>query len=72
MNVEIRKASVEDIPLIRQMAWIAFPHTYRALLPPEQIEYMMDWMYSETNLHKQMTEDGHIYYLAFLNGTPAA
>ena len=72
MNVEIRKASVEDIPLIRQMAWVAFPHTYQALLTPEQIEYMMDWMYSETNLHKQMTEDGHTYYLAFLNGTPAA
>ena len=72
MNVEIRKANVEDIPLIHQMAWVAFPHTYQALLTPEQIEYMMDWMYSETNLHKQMTEDGHIYYLAFLNRTPAA
>ena len=72
MNVEIRKANVEDIPLIHQMAWVAFPHTYQALLTPEQIEYMMDWMYSETNLHQQMTEDGHIYYLAFLNGTPAA
>ena len=44
MNVEIRKASVEDIPLIHQMAWVAFPHTYQALLTPEQIEYMMDLM----------------------------
>ena len=69
---EIRKASVEDIPLIHQMAWVAFPHTYQALLSPEQIEYMMNWMYSETNLLRQMTEDGHIYYLAFQNGTPAA
>ena len=72
MTVEIRKASVEDIPLIHQMAWVAFPHTYQALLSPEQIEYMMEWMYSETNLHKQMTEDGHIYYLAYVNGTPSA
>ena len=71
MNVEIRKANVEDIPLIHQMAWVAFPHTYQALLTPEQIEYMMDWMYSETNLHKQMTEDGHIYYLAFQGNEPA-
>ena len=69
---EIRKASVEDIPLIHQMAWVAFPHTYKELLSSEQIEFMMEWMYSEANLHKQMTEDGHIYYLAFQNGTPAA
>ena len=69
---EIRKASVEDIPLINQMAWVAFPHTYKELLSSEQIEFMMEWMYSEANLHKQMTEDGHIYYLAFQNGTPVA
>lgn len=72
MTVEIRKASVEDIPLIHQMAWVAFPHTYQALLSPEQIEYMMDWMYSEMSLYNQMTEDGHIYYLAYANGTPSA
>lgn len=69
---EIRKATLEDIPLIHEMAWVAFPHTYKELLSPEQIEYMMDWMYSEKNLHKQMTEDGHVYYLVFQNDTPAA
>lgn len=69
---EIRKASLEDIALIHEMAWIAFPHTYKELLSPEQIEFMMDWMYSEENLHKQMTEEGHIYYLAFRNEEPAA
>ena len=31
----------------------------------------MDWMYSPTNLHKQMTEDGHSYYLAFQGNEPA-
>ena len=72
MTIKIRKANIEDIPMIHQMAWVAFPHTYQALLSPEQIEYMMEWMYSETNLYKQITEDGHIYYLAFQNGTPAA
>ena len=32
---------------------------------------MMDWMYSPENLHKQMTEDGHIYFLAFEGNEPA-
>lgn len=61
----IRKATTNDIALINQMAWVVFPHTYHIILTPEQIDYMMEWMYSEKSLQKQMEEDGHIYYLAF-------
>ena len=68
---EIRKATVKDIPLIHQLAWIVFPHTYKELLSAEQIDFMMDWMYSETNLLKQMNEGGHIYYLAFQGDEPS-
>lgn len=68
---EIRKATLEDIALINELAWIVFPHTYKELLSPGQIEFMMDWMYSPSNLHKQMTEDSHVYYLAFQGNTPA-
>lgn len=68
---KIRKATLEDIEMINRMAWIVFPHTYKEILSPEQMEYMMDWMYSPENLHKQMTEDGHIYYLAFEGDEPA-
>ena len=68
---EIRKATLADIPLINQLAWIVFPHTYKDILSPEQIDYMMEWMYSPTNLKKQMTEDGHIYYFAFRADEPA-
>ena len=68
---EIRKATIADIPLINRLAWIVFPHTYKEILSPEQMEYMMDWMYSTENLHKQMTEDGHIYFLAFEGNEPA-
>ena len=62
---EIRKATLEDIDLINRLALIVFPHTYKELLSQGQIDFMMDWMYSPENLRKQMTEDGHIYYLAF-------
>ena len=68
---EIRKATLEDIPLINKLAWIVFPHTYKELLSPGQIEFMMDWMYSPTNLRKQMTEDGHTYFIAYEGDEPA-
>lgn len=41
-----RKASVEDCGLIREMACVAFPDTYKTILSPEQLDYMMEWMYS--------------------------
>lgn len=63
--VTIRKATVRDIPLINELAWKAFPATYREILTQEQIEYMMDWMYSPESLHKQMEVEGHVYYIAY-------
>ena len=68
----IRKASVDDIPVIRAMALVAFPDTYKEILSPEQIDYMMEWMYSEESLRRQMMEEGHSYYLAYREGRAVA
>jgi len=68
----IRRASPEDIPVIRAMADVCFRDTYRTILSPEQMEYMMDWMYSEQSLQRQMNRDGHVYFLAEMEGTPCA
>ena len=61
----IRKATTADCALIQKLAQQIFPVTYKDILTPEQTDYMMEWMYSITNLHKQMEEEGHIYYIAF-------
>lgn len=68
--ISIRKASIEDCELIHSMAWVVFPHTYGEILPEGQVEYMMEWMYSLPNLHKQMTQ-GHIYFIASIDGEAA-
>ena len=52
---------------IHNMAQVVFRHTYREILSPEQMEYMMDWMYSPANLQKQL-DDGHVYYIAYRDG----
>ena len=62
--IEIRKADQTDLQTIHDMAQVVFRHTYRDILSPEQMEYMMDMMYSLPNLHKQL-EEGHHYYIAF-------
>lgn len=48
------------MPTIRAMAEVAFRHTYREILSPEQMEYMMEWMYSAESLERQLQE-GHVY-----------
>ena len=59
----IRKATTDDITAIKQMAEIVFPETYKDIHTPGQTEYMMDKMYSEDSLTKQMTEQGHIFFI---------
>ena len=65
----IAKAGAGDMQTIHDMAQVVFRHTYRDILSPEQMEYMMEWMYSLPNLHKQLS-DGHVYYIAYTSGRP--
>lgn len=67
----LRQAAKDDITLIHELACQAFPATYRDLLSREQIDFMMDWMYSPANLEKQM-EEGHVYFIASHEGRTAA
>lgn len=67
---EIRKATLDDLSTIQSLADIVFPHTYREILSPEQLDYMMDWMYSDENLRRQMIAEGHLYYIAYKEGEP--
>lgn len=67
--ISIRKATEHDIPLIRALAEVVFPATYEKLLPQGQVPFMMEWMYSEESLQRQMAE-GHTYYIAYADGQP--
>ena len=53
----IRKATLADIEVIRTLAAQTFPATYQHILTPEQIDYMMDWMYSSESLRNQMEKE---------------
>lgn len=55
-RVYLRPATEADIPQIREVAAVAFPVTYREIFTPEQLDYMMEWMYSEESLRRQFRE----------------
>lgn len=68
----IRRATVEDIPIIQSMADVVFRKTYANILSPEQMEYMMGWMYSTSSLQSQIEGEGNAFYIAFFAEVPAA
>ncbi|MBO4500519.1 MAG: GNAT family N-acetyltransferase [Bacteroidaceae bacterium] len=70
-DFEIRSATSDDIALIGNMAEVVFRETYRNILSPEQMEYMMEWMYSAHSLEKQMDILGHKYFIASVEGRSA-
>ncbi|MBQ0080444.1 MAG: GNAT family N-acetyltransferase [Alistipes sp.] len=63
ISVAIRRASLKDIPLIREMASVVFVATYRSILSSQQLQYMMEWMYSFESLRSQMSS-GHVFFIA--------
>ena len=66
----IRNASVADIPLIRELTFTVWPQTYSHLLSKEQLDYMLDMMYSPASLEKQIDEGAH-FIIVYENETPA-
>jgi ribosomal protein S18 acetylase RimI-like enzyme len=65
----IRHTSTADIPLIRELTFNVWPQTYRDILTSEQIDYMLEMMYSPSSLEKQMQE-GCSFIIVYDNDNP--
>ncbi|MFN8291838.1 MAG: GNAT family N-acetyltransferase [Chitinophagaceae bacterium] len=60
--LSLRRAYEKDIPLIRDMTMKVWPQTYSTILTPDQISYMLNMMYSEQSLARQM-KDKHEFII---------
>lgn len=61
--MNIRKATPEDITLIQEIAEKSWRAHYPSIISLEQINYMLDMMYSETELLKHFNNPNYKYYL---------
>lgn len=59
----IRIATLDDIPVIQEIAYQTWPSTYGSIISEEQIRYMLDMMYSTDSLVQQMSK-GHQFFLS--------
>ncbi len=63
--IHIRNAFTDDIPIIRDIAYKTWPIAFRDILKAQQIDYMLDMMYSAASLAEQIDIKGHRFLLAF-------
>jgi len=66
----IRQATPNDCKLIYELAVPSWKVAYSEILSHEQMEYMLEMMYSEELLTRQMRE-GHIFYIVLCDGVPS-
>lgn len=59
----IQQANIEDLPLIREIAEKSWRAHYPGIISTEQIEYMLDLMYSEEEILRHFQNPNYRYYL---------
>lgn len=67
----IREAQFKDIHIIQDVMMRVWPQTYTPLIKEDQINYMIEWMYSDDALLQQM-KIGHHFLIGDLNEVPVA
>lgn len=63
MKTQIIKAGIEDIALVSSLAHIIWPQAFSEILSKEQLEDMLDKIYSHDALEKEVLELGHQFWL---------
>ncbi|CAD0007970.1 GNAT family N-acetyltransferase [Flavobacterium salmonis] len=61
--IKITEASIEDITKIQKIAHLTWPITYGQILTEEQLDYMLDLIYSDEALTSQIEKKEQLFYL---------
>jgi len=67
---EIKKANIDQIPQIVDLAYNTWFKTYENIISKEQIDFMFGEMYSPEAIYKQMDFMGHDFYIFYDDSIP--
>ena len=65
--IYLRKANEEDLPIIKRLAEQTWPTAYGDIISQEQIDFMLEKMYSKGELLEQMLQGHHFIVASELN-----
>lgn len=60
--MDIRLATEHELPILESLAREIWPHTYADIITKEQMDFMLNWMYSSETLVAQQ-QAGHEFYI---------
>nr|WP_314494332.1 GNAT family N-acetyltransferase [uncultured Chryseobacterium sp.] len=63
--MQLIKATERDIPLIQDLAKRSWENAYADILSKEQMEYMLNTMYSQAEISKHFDNPHYHYFLVF-------
>lgn len=63
--MKLIKATEKDIPLIKDLAKRSWENAYADILSKEQMEYMLNTMYSEAEISEHLKNTNYHYFLVF-------
>jgi GNAT superfamily N-acetyltransferase len=63
--MKLIKATEENIPLIQDLAKRSWENAYAEILSVDQMKYMLENMYSETEISAHLKNPNYHYYLVF-------
>lgn len=63
MMMEIRRAGLEDFKIINELAVNTWHNAYDKILSPEQVDFMLEMMYSLEAITEQVSIKGHHFLL---------
>lgn len=69
---EIRKATILDVQIIHGLAYEIWPKVYDYMISIEQIDYMLNLIYSSSALENQICNLKHQFIIYNEEGTPKA
>lgn len=62
--IKVTPANIDQIKIIQGIAYRTWPATFSSILSSEQIDYMLDMMYSDEALQAQISDLNHCFLLA--------
>ncbi len=67
---EIKKVGKDSLQRIAELAKSIWPSAYKEVISKEQIDYMLELMYSKKALNHQLENLQHQFIIAYKDGTP--
>jgi ribosomal protein S18 acetylase RimI-like enzyme len=64
--MKTRILTVEELEIVKNLAYRIWPIAYKEILSQEQLEFMLNWMYSIQTLQENL-RNGHFYFAISMN-----